>query len=436
MQRPSPRQSLLALAVGALVAFGAAAQTDDRAAKQKELEAARAELQATARKVAALSRELGERNDGVFVFEQRALSRPVLGVLLDADASRGVRVSGVTPDSGAAKAGLRTGDRILSIDGKPVEGADGNARLERLRAMLADIKEGSTLRIGYEHDGKAAAASVTPRRSASMTLFNADGSEVRPRGDVRFMGSADGGMTFEADSVEIKPGQPLQVLKSTSADGRTVTRRIVRTDGTGAGRDVLAELPGVSPRVHSEILRLARDGSCKDGENCRSFALAEAFRWNGLNLASLDANLGRYFGTTDGVLVVSAGPELAGLQSGDVIRKVDGRGVASPREVMDALRGKPEGATVSVEYLRDRKAATAQLKVPKAMRIPLPPAPPAPPVPPAPPSHAAPAPPPPPGDAPPPPPPPAPPAAPPAPRVAALVPPALPPVPPMPRQVD
>ncbi|HEY4560234.1 MAG TPA: PDZ domain-containing protein, partial [Lysobacter sp.] len=299
----------------------------------------------------------------------------MLGVLLDADATRGVRVSGVTPESGAAKAGLRTGDRILSIDGKPVEGADGHARLERLRAMLADIKEDKALRVGYERDGKPAAASVTPQRSAPVTLFNGDGSEMRPHGNVRFIGSEDGGLTFEAKSVEVvpAPGQPLRLIQHTSADGKTVTRRIVRTDASGATRDALAELPGVSPRVHSEILRLARDGSCKDGENCRSFALAEAFRWNGLNLASLDANLGRYFGTTDGVLVVSASPELAGLQSGDVIRKVDGHGVSSPREVMDALRGKPEGATVGVEYLRDRKAATAQLKVPKAMRIPLPP---------------------------------------------------------------
>ena len=44
--------------------------------------------------------------------------------------------------------------------------------------------------------------------------------------------------------------------------------------------------------------------------------LAEAFRWNGLNLASVDAKLGRYFGTDRGVLVLSSGPDLAGLQAG------------------------------------------------------------------------------------------------------------------------
>ncbi len=124
---------------------------------------------------------------------------------------------------------------------------------------------------------------------------------------------------------------------------------------------------------------------CKPGENCEmdQHRLAEAFRWNGLNLASVDAHLGRYFGTDTGVLVLSTGPALGQLQAGDVIRRVDGKAVDTPRAVMDALRDKPADSTVAVEYLRDRVAADIQLKVPKAMSFPaMPPMPPAPPAPP------------------------------------------------------
>src|SRR5687767_3746605 len=101
---------LLVVAIASLLAFGVAAQTVDRDARRAELEAARAALRENARKVAMLSRELGDSGEDVFVFERRALSRPVLGVVLDADAGRGVRISGVTPDSGAEKAGLKAGD--------------------------------------------------------------------------------------------------------------------------------------------------------------------------------------------------------------------------------------------------------------------------------------------------------------------------------------
>ena len=95
--------------------------------------------------------------------------------------------------------------------------------------------------------------------------------------------------------------------------------------------------------MRQEVIRIGPRGDCK-GKNCRVPMLAEAFRWNGLNLASVDAKLGRYFGTDRGVLVLSAGPDLAGLQPGDVIHKIDGSAVDSPREAMEALRAKPTTA--------------------------------------------------------------------------------------------
>jgi hypothetical protein len=140
-------------------------------------------------------------------------------------------------------------------------------------------------------------------------------------------------------------------------------------------------MPSIAPDIRREIIRLGPGGDCK-GEHCKIPVLAEALRWNGLNLASVDPALGRYFGTDRGVLVLSTGPELASLQPGDVVRSVAGKPVASPREVMDALRGRETGSKVAVEYLRDRKPATAQLTVPEPMRFPIPPAPPAPPAPP------------------------------------------------------
>ena len=375
MSRTFP-MTLLATALAGALAFGASAQSNDRAAKAKELDAARAELQAAARHVAELSRELGEPDPGMFVFERRALQKPVLGVLLDTDATRGVRVTGVTPGSGAEKAGLRAGDRILGVDGKSIPAGEADARLAALRGMLGGLTSGKAVDVAYERDGRAAHAQVVPQTAAPVTFFAGDGSETSARGDVRFLHAPDGAPEIEAREFTYRapPGRET-VIERRDGNGKLIERQVVPVS------------PGIAPDVRRDIVRIAREGACRDGERCEHLALAEALRWNGLNLASMDAQLGRYFGTDDGVLVVSAGPELAGLQSGDVIRKVDGRGVQSPRDVMDVLRAKPEGGNVTVDYLRDRKAGTAQLKVPKAMRIslpaPLPPPPPAAPAPPA-----------------------------------------------------
>ena len=317
----------------------------------KSLAEARAELARAARKVTELSRDqamtAARTAHGV-------ASRPVLGVLLVPDEGRGVRVAGVTPDSGAANAGLRSGDRIVTVDGRQVLGSNGGLRAQNLRTLLGKLEAGKKTRIGYVRDGRTASVDVTPSAGRSVFAFS----------------TADGlGGDFDFD---------------------------------------FPDMPAIAPEVRREIIRIGPGIACK-GNECDMPALMSAFRWNGLNLASVDKQLGRYFGTDQGVLVLSNG-ELAGLQAGDVIQRIDGKPVSSPREAMAAMGNKPGGAKVTVDYLRDRKAGKAQVTVPKLAPLPLPPAPPAPPAPPTAPK------------APPPPP------APPAPQAAA---PSLPPGPPM-----
>src|SRR3546814_949207 len=76
----------------------------------------------------------------------------------------------------------------------------------------------------------------------------------------------------------------------------------------------VASAPGVPPKVHHEVIRIGPGVACK-GKDCDMPTLMSAFRWNGLNLATVDKQLGRYFGTDHGVLVLSNGHR-AGLQAG------------------------------------------------------------------------------------------------------------------------
>ncbi len=109
----------------------------------------------------------------------------------------------------------------------------------------------------------------------------------------------------------------------------------------------------------------------------------------GLELAKLDEDLGSYFKTSNGVLVVKAPKDGAlGLRSGDVILKIDGVSVSEPVTVLDMLRSRSEEQTVRLDIIRQGRSSELKGKIPvaEAPRLrPRPPVPPVPPVPPAPP---------------------------------------------------
>jgi len=298
------------------------------AERTRQIAAARADLNRAAQRYTELTRQNANFDRAHFEreFERRFARQPVLGVVLSPDSKAGVRIAAVTPDSAAATAGLRAGDVITSINGTKFDQAQPDVRLEKARAQLRTIGIDKPVALTYTRDGRTASTSATPKL-----------------GD--------------------------RLLVARDADGNPLAR----------------PMPIVAPQVRNELIRLDCDD---DDGDCRMPLLSEAFRWNGLNLATVDAQLGRYFGTDRGVLVLSTGPELSGLQAGDVIQRIADKPVNSPREAMAALRDKPADSRVAVTYLRDRKSATTQITVPRTamLRIPRPPVPPAPPAAPKPPA--------------------------------------------------
>jgi serine protease Do len=67
----------------------------------------------------------------------------------------GALVSGLKPDAPAAKAGLRDGDVILTLNGQPVESAND------LRLRISQTAPGSSVKLGISRDGKTQDVSVT-----------------------------------------------------------------------------------------------------------------------------------------------------------------------------------------------------------------------------------------------------------------------------------
>lgn len=92
--------------------------------------------------------------------------RPRLGMgIQDQEDGKGVKVLDVDDESLAAKAGLQKGDIVTEIDGKTV------ASVDELRARLRDVKEGDTLKLTYQRDGKSNTVDVKfPRKLKTAEL--------------------------------------------------------------------------------------------------------------------------------------------------------------------------------------------------------------------------------------------------------------------------
>jgi len=335
-------------------------------AARTELDQARAELRRAARHLAEISGRVELDGDGgkdheIIEIRKLRSQRPMIGIILAEGEAAAVRIAGVTPDSPAAKAGLRAGDQLLAINGRHFTGATPRERIGELTKEMAKVKEGDQVAVAFRRDGKESTVSVAAVNMPRMMSWHGRGPGLAPEehgGFRRFPGLID-------------------------------------------------------PQVEIEIEQMAPQADCADdGGNCRFKVLAQAMRWSGLSLAELNAGLGQYFGSDSGALVLRDGSEgLAGLKAGDVILRVDGEPVDGPRATMRALRSHQPGTKVKFDILRKRKPQSLEVTTPEARRFEFfaPPAPPAPPTPPSPPAApAAPA----PAAAPAPPAPPAPPAAP------------------------
>ena len=99
----------------------------------------------------------------------------------------------------------------------------------------------------------------------------------------------------------------------------------------------------------------------------QSFSFCFGDAWCDLDLVTLNSDLGDYFGTKEGVLVVKApGDSALPLKSGDVILSIGGRKPTSPSHAMRILRSYDAGESVSIEIMRHQRRQTLNWTVPQA----------------------------------------------------------------------
>ncbi|EMB4292109.1 serine endoprotease DegP [Enterobacter roggenkampii] len=105
-----------------------------------------------------------------------------LAKAMKVDAQRGAFVSQVMPNSSAAKAGIKAGDVITSLNGKPI------SSFAALRAEVGSMPIGSKVTLGLLRDGKAVNVSLELQQSSqnqvdSSTIFSGiEGAELSNKG--------------------------------------------------------------------------------------------------------------------------------------------------------------------------------------------------------------------------------------------------------------
>lgn len=163
------------LAVGGIAAAASPADQQapeaNRAALEKQLADARAELDSAAQEVARLTGELyGDQPIKIVKMIHGEPRGAMLGVNIGRTGERsdGVEVFGVSPGGPAEAAGLRAGDVIVALDGQSLKRSDDRSPASQLVAYMRDVKPGQEVKVQYLRDGKRATASVKATAAGPM----------------------------------------------------------------------------------------------------------------------------------------------------------------------------------------------------------------------------------------------------------------------------
>jgi len=289
---------------------------------RRQLEDARAQLERAAREIA---RGTGPGGDAAYVFLRDGniafgSQRGQLGAQL-VESDRGALVTRVLPGTAAEDAGLAAGDVIQSIDGISLAG-DRDASVRSLRERLGELDTGATVGLVVERAGET--------RDLEIELDdNAPGSVFMP----------------------FPQAFPPQVVQSD-----------IRVLSGGDGEFIVSNLPRTpAPAAQPETARSAARGL----QLLRTLSFANS-PWGDMELVSMTESLGRYFDTSEGLLVVS-GPEddAIDIRDGDVILAINGRTPNSPEHAIRILSSFESGETIEFSIMRDRRRQAVTYSVPE-----------------------------------------------------------------------
>lgn len=184
-----------------------------------------------------------------------------------------------------------------------------------------------------------------------------------------------GGDAVTRDDRESLPGLRLIELAATLQPNDTVSIEFRRGNERKTVSVVTADEPNIvfrgRPGGRTLAFRYSPDGQSPFGDDGMLGGLPFLYGspLANLELAPLNPDLGQYFGTPSGVLVISVPRESElGFRGGDVVLSVDGRRPESPSHLLRILRSYGNDESYKAEVLRNRKPQTVEGQVSPATK--------------------------------------------------------------------
>jgi serine protease Do len=193
----------------------------------------------TVRNVVTQLREKGTVERGYLGVHIQLVSKDI-AASVGLERSEGAIVVQVEEGGPAAKAGIRTGDVVVSVNGNPVKDARDLSR------MVASLGVGSTANLQVWRDGKRHEMAVTIARMSGTSTAAADTKQGTEMGNLGLSLAPAGNDKTGVSVVGVEPGSP------------------AAETGIGTG-DVIKEVAGQPIRTPADV-RSALEASRKDGK--------------------------------------------------------------------------------------------------------------------------------------------------------------------------
>lgn len=355
----------VALLLGAVLAASGAAHAAEtpptpNAAKAAQAEAEAARQEARAQADAARS-------------EARSEARR------QADAARQVEAEAAQREARAASdAARREAETARQLDERLQEAQ------RRLQEAAAEVAELSQVR-AQDAMERMNWAGVWTNRAVLGIQLNADNEaskdgarieDVSPGGPAEEAGVRAGDVIVMVDGKDVRKQTPREVLQQLRVvkAAKPVKLRVLR-DGKTMDFDVTPRVIAMASAVPPVPPMPAVPPVVVAGPNVEfkqfgpygfSYYMGARGELSGLEVTPVTPQLGRYFGTDKGMLVLRAPKgELFKLQEGDVIVSIDGREPSSGSHISRILSSYQPGEKLTVRILRDRKQQDLTVTLPE-----------------------------------------------------------------------
>jgi S1-C subfamily serine protease len=284
--------------------------------------------------------------------------------------------SGSSPGNNMAGAGPITSTDPTTAD-LDAQLADARARLEEAAHEVAEISGRMSKPLVdnmlFTTDGPSRAV-IGVQLDTHSGKEGARIQEVSPGGPADEAGLRVGDLIVAVNGADVKGENParqvLHQMRKVEPDSK-VKLTIIRD---GKPREVaVTARPGAAFFVRMQephAIRLPRPPGLPGEPFFEDFPVMPPMMIHGplgeLELATLSPQLGRYFGTDKGVLVVRA-PKEEGfrLEDGDVILAIDGREPTSGSHATRILRSYQPGEKISIKLMRQHKTVSIETTLPE-----------------------------------------------------------------------